>query len=83
MKIREDVYIGLLLFFLILIIVFGFALYKYNDARNAAVAELEAQGYACQKNPLGMYKECLSPEYVDKFGLNFSINYNVSGGQNG
>jgi len=84
MKMKESTFMILGFLFIVLICVAFFGMYKYNEARNEAVAELEAKGYICQKNPLGMYKECLSPEYVDQHGINFTINYNLStGGQNG
>lgn len=80
---KESTRTALMLLFIVLIGVAFFGMYQYNEARNEAVAELEAKGFVCQKNPLGMYKECLSPEYVENYGINFTLNWNVSGEQNG
>lgn len=84
MKIKSEIYFALILIMIVLIFAFFGLLWKYNEARNELVADLESKGYVCQKNPFGMYKECLSPDYVENYGLNFTLNYNISEvGQNG
>lgn len=84
MKIRGDVYLILIGVLVILVCVAFFGMYQYNDKRNEIVADLESQGYVCQKDILGFYRECLSPDYVDQHGIDFTIDLNISTGvQNG
>lgn len=84
MKIKEDTYLILVFLIIILILVACFGMYKYNEKRNEIVEYLENKGYVCQKDVFGFYKECLSPDYVNNYGLNFTMNLSAeTGGQNG
>ena len=80
MNIPKNIYIGLMIAFVVLILIAFGLMYAYNEARKEKVAELQSQGYICTQNEFGFYERCTKPELLNKYNvpLNLSI-----GGQNG
>lgn len=71
MKIKKEVYLGLLAFFIVLVFLAFFLIYMYNEAKTEKVLELIEQGYICEKNEIGIYIKCSKP-------INFTNNLNLS-----
>lgn len=76
MEISQKQFNILLAVFVGLIMLMGIFMYEYNEDRNEIVEGLIEKGYECEKNPLGIYKKCTSPEDVRK-NLALVKNYEV------
>lgn len=74
MKIKAEIYYGLIMAFVVLIVVTFFLMYQYNQERQEVVAELESRGYVCLKDPFGFYKSCTHPDDLIKLGIDIEFN---------
>lgn len=65
MKLKTNQKKYLLFVFIALLFVFAFTTYKYVEAKNEAVEELQMQGFICHQNILGIYSSCQKPMDFD------------------
>ena len=71
----------LLPIFLILLIIFGFVIFKYNQERNEVVQNLILKGYTCNKNIFGFYSTCYENNFFkEKSHEKFMINWSIKNG---
>ena len=74
MKIKKEIYYGLIMVFILLICVLFVSLHKYNEERKELVTELQSKGYVCNKDPFGFYKSCTRPNELLKLGIDIPFN---------